>query len=134
MATLEEIFDQAKKDTRSAKLFSKGYQSVSLYDVKIIKDDYTHKIEILNTSKLYYEKLSQPLLDSFEEYGWRYGVYEVTLTNTHNKIGKIENEIRDEINGKNSEKTIRELKAKSNSFMSKYTRLKNKLNEIRNNV
>jgi len=134
MITLEEIFDQAKKDTRSAKLINNGYQSVSLYDVKIIKDDYTHKVEILNTSKRYYEPVTPYDLETFETYGWRCGVYAVTLSNYYRKLDDIETKIRAEVNGKNSEKLVRELKTKRITFMSQYTQLNKQLNDSKKNT
>ena len=53
MFSLEEIFDQAFTDNKSVKRIENGYQSVGLLDVKILKDDYTHEIDLLNTSKRY---------------------------------------------------------------------------------
>ena len=47
MYTLDEIFNQAYEDLRAVKLIENGYQSISLYDVKIFKDNKTHQVEIL---------------------------------------------------------------------------------------
>ena len=55
MFSLEDIFDQAFTDNKSVKRIENGYQSVGLLDVKILKDDYTHDIDLLNTSKRYYQ-------------------------------------------------------------------------------
>lgn len=132
MFSLEEIFDQAFSDKRSAKIIENGYQSVSLLDVKLIKDDYTHGIVLLNTSKRYYQRLTNREFDTFKGKGWRYGVYVVTLSNYRSKLDKVEKSIRDEVNGKCSEKTIKQLKAKRESFLSEYNKLNNKLNEQTN--
>ena len=129
MYKLEYIFNQAKSDNKSAKIIENGYQSVSLLDVKIIKDDYTHEIDLLNTSKRYYQRLTDVELNSFKEKGWRYGVYVITLSNYRSKLNKVERSIRDEINGKGSEKTIKQLKERRESFLLEYNKLKNKLNE-----
>lgn len=129
MYKLEYIFNQAKSDNKSAKIIENGYQSVSLLDVKIIKDDYTHEVNLLNTSKRYYQRLTDIELNSFKEKGWRYGVYIITLSNYRSKLNKVEKSIRDEINGKGSEKTIKQLKERRESFLLEYNKLKNKLNE-----
>ena len=132
MYDLEDIFDQAFTDNKSLKRIENGYQSVSLLDVKILKDDYTHGIVLLNTSKRYYQRLTNQEFDTFKGKGWRYGVYVVTLSNYRSKLDKVEKSIRDEVNGKGSEKTIRQLKATRDSLMSNYTQLNNKLNEQTN--
>lgn len=129
MHKLEYIFNQAKSDNKSAKIIENGYQSVSLLDVKIIKDDYTHEVDLLNTSKRYYQRITDVELNSFKEKGWRYGVYVITLSNYRSKLNKVEKSIRDEINGKGSEKTIKQLKERRESFLLEYNKLKNKLNE-----
>ena len=132
MFSLEEIFDQAFTDNKSVKRIENGYQSVGLLDVKILKDDYTHEIDLLNTSKRYYQRLTDLEFDAFEQKGWRYGVYVVTLSNYRSKLDKVEKSIRDEVNGKGSEKVIKQLKATRESLMSNYTQLNNKLNEQTN--
>jgi len=129
MYELEDIFDQANSDNKSAKIIENGYQSVSLLDVKIIKDDYTHEVDLLNTSKRYYQRLTDIEFNSFKEKGWRYGVYVVTLSNYRSKLDKVEKSIRDEVNGKGSEKAIKQLKERRESFLSEYNKLKNKLND-----
>lgn len=126
---LEYVFNQALNDSKSAKLIGNGYQSVSLQDVKIVKDDYTHKIEILNTSKRYYVPVSNSSIEVFKEYGWKCGVYVVTLSNIKTKLDVLEEQIRDEVNGKNNDKTIKQLKSKREYLMTDYTQLNNKLND-----
>ena len=128
---LEYVFNQALNDSKSAKLIGNGYQSVSLQDVKIVKDDYTHKIEILNTSKRYYVPISNSSIEVFKEYGWKCGVYVVTLSNIKTKLDVLEGKVRDEVNGKNTDKTIKQLKSKRESLMTEYTQLNNKLNDTK---
>ena len=129
MFSLEEIFDQAFTDNKSVKRIENGYQSVGLLDVKILKDDYTHEVDLLNTSKRYYQRLTDIEFNAFKENGWRCGVYVVTLSNYRSKLDKVEKSIREEVNGKGSEKAIKQLKATRESLMSNYTQLNNKLNE-----
>jgi hypothetical protein len=129
MFSLDEIFNQAFNDKKSAKIIQNGYQSVSLLDVKIIKDDYTHEVDLLNTSKRYYQKLTSNLFNTFKEKGWRYGVYAVTLSNYRSKLDKVEKSIRDEVNGKRNEKLINQLKATRVSLMSQYNKINKKTND-----
>lgn len=131
MLELKDVFHQALTDSRSVKMIENGYQSVSLFDVKIIKDDHTHEIDLLNTSRNYYTKLTEDQIESFKKHGWKYGVYVVTLFNYSSKLDNLEKHIRDEVNGKNSDKTIKQLKSKRDSFMAKYTQLNNKLNDTK---
>jgi len=129
MFSLEDIFNQANSDNKSAKIIENGYQSVSLLDVKILKDDYTHEVDLLNTSKRYYQRLTDLEFDVFKEKGWRYGVYIVTLSNYRSKLNRVEKSIRYEVNGSNRQKIVKQLKAKRLQFLSEYNNLKNKLNE-----
>ena len=102
MFSLDEIFNQAFIDKKSAKKIATGYQSASLLDVKVVKDDYTHKINLLNTSRRYYKPITESELFHFKEKGWRCGVYVVTLSNYRSKLDKVERSIRDEVNGKSN--------------------------------
>lgn len=132
MFSLEEIFDQAFTDNKSVKRIENGYQSVGLLDIKILKDDYTHEVDLLNTSKRYYQRLTDSEFDAFKEKGWRYGVYIVTLSNYRSKLDRVEKSIRYEVNGSNRQKIVKQLKAKRVEFLSEYNNLKNKLNEQTN--
>lgn len=129
MFGLDDIFYQANKDSKSAKIIENGYKSASLLDIKIIKDNRTQAIDLLNTSRRYYEKLTDDQLNHFKENGWRYGVYVITLSNYRSKLDKVEKSIKNEVNGRGSAKTIKQLKAKRESFLLEYNKLNNKLNE-----
>ena len=52
MFGLDDIFYQANKDSKSAKIIENGYKSASLLDIKIIKDNSTQAIDLLNTKSL----------------------------------------------------------------------------------
>ena len=129
MFSLEDIFKQAFADNKSVRMIENGYQSASLLDVKVVKDDYTHKIDLLNTSRRYYKPITESELFHFKDNGWRKGVYVVTLSNYSSKLDEVERSIRDEVNGKSNEKSIKQLKATRESLMSDYNKLNNKLNE-----
>lgn len=130
MYTINEVFEQALSDGYTATLNGNGYESRSVYGVKIIRDIDTREVIILNTMKggEHYIPLSHEEINIFLEKGWRIGVYVVTLSNYRIKLEQVENSIRDEMNGKVSDKVIQELKDKRTSLLNSYTELNNKLN------
>lgn len=130
MYTIDEVFEQALKDGYTATLNGDGYESRSIYGIKIIKDIETREVTLLNTMKGgdYYMPITKDEVNIFLEKGWRIGVYVVTLSNYRIKLEQVEKKIRDEVNGKSSDKTIQELKDKRTSLLNSYTELNNKLN------
>jgi len=54
---------------------------------------------------------------------------ETTFEMLSKVLDKVEKSIRDEVNIKGSEKAIKQLKERRESFLSEYNKLKNKLNE-----
>jgi len=130
MYTIDEVFEQALKDGYTATLNGDGYESRSIYGIKIIRDIETREITLLNTMKGgdYYMPITKDEVNIFLEKGWRIGVYVVTLSNYRIKLEQVEKKIRDEVNGKSSDKTIQELKDKRTSLLNSYTELNNKLN------
>ncbi len=81
MYTLQEIWEQAKKDTFASNRDSTGYQARIVYGCRIVRDDATGEIEIYNTGKGgdYYKKIEK--IDIFLTNGLRHGCYEVSLNN-----------------------------------------------------
>ena len=130
MYTINEVFEQALNDGYTATLNGDGYESRSIYGIKIIRDIETREITLLNTMKGgdYYMPITKDEVNIFLERGWRIGVYVVTLSNYRIKLEQVEKKIRDEVNGKSSDKTIQELKDKRTSLLNSYTELNNKLN------
>ena len=130
MYTIDEVFEQALKDGYTATLNGDGYESRSIYGIKIIRDIETREVTLLNTMKGgdYYMPITKDEVNIFLEKGWRIGVYVVTLSNYRIKLEQVEKKIRDEVNGKSSDKVIEELKDKRTSLLNSYTELNNKLN------
>ena len=131
MYTLQEIWEQAKKDTFASNLDSTGYQARIVYGCRIVRDDATGEIEIYNTGKGgdYYKKIEN--IDIFLENGWRHGCYEVSLNNYRDKLARIEKLIRNEMNGKKNPKQIQSYKTSRESVLNKYAELMVKLNNIK---
>ncbi len=129
---LEDIFAQATEDDYAISLDGDGYESRMVYGTKIIKDQETGIIQILNTMKGgdYYTPISKDELESFIEKGWRYGVFVLSLSNYRSKLDVIEQRIKQYINDKKSEKQIGILKSSRERILSKYSEINSKLNQL----
>lgn len=133
MYSLEDIYEQAEKDRFAVSLDNEQYKSKLVYGVKIIKDKTSNEIEILNTmnSGDYYSKATKKELEVFLERGWRYGVYVLSLSNLRSKLDLIEERIKEELTGKNSQKKYKILKNQREKVLEKYSQLNYKLNQIK---
>jgi len=131
MYTLQEIWEQAKKDTFASNLDGAGYQARIVYGCRIVRDDATGEIQIYNTGKGgdYYKRIED--INIFLEKGWRQGCYEVSLDNYRDRLDRIEKMIRNEVNGKRNPKQIQSYKTQRESVLNKYAELMVKLNKIK---
>ena len=104
--SLVDIFEQAEQDDYAIKVDGTGYKSRLVYGIKISKDDETDEVIIENTlaSGNYYKLITPEEQEVFLDKGWRYGVYVLSLSNYRTKLDKIEQLIKEEVNGKNSTK------------------------------
>jgi hypothetical protein len=105
-----------------------------MFGVKIVRETSNKEVEIINTLQGgdYYKPLSENELDNFLSGGWRYGVYQLCLSNYRNKLNLIEQRIQKEINGRASAKQVGLLKAQRKRIMNKYTEINFKLNNYNN--
>ena len=131
---LQEIYREAVEDSYGVSLDGPGYESRIMFGVKIVQDIPTKEVEIINTLQGgdYYKPLSENELDNFLSGGWRYGVYQLCLSNYRNKLNLIEQRIQKEINGRASAKQVGLLKAQRKRIMNKYTEINFKLNNYNN--
>ena len=131
---LQEIYREAVEDSYGVSLDGPGYESRIMFGVKIVQDIPTKEVEIINTLQGgdYYKLLSESELDNFLSGGWRYGVYQLCLSNYRNKLNLIEQRIQKEINGRASAKQVGLLKAQRKRIMNKYTDINFKLNNHNN--
>jgi len=83
MYSLEDIWNQATSDDYAVNLDGDGYESRLVYGVKIIRDNETESIQILNTMRggSYYTPINSQEAQVFHKKGWRNGVYVVALSN-----------------------------------------------------
>jgi hypothetical protein len=133
MYSLEDIYKQAEKDRVAISLSGKGYESIMVYGIKIIRDNTTGQVQILNTmiGGDYYCNITKKDYETFLEKGWRYGVYVLSLSNYRTKLDLIEKKIQKELTGRKSKKQLGILKTKREQVLSKYSQLNYKLNQIK---
>ena len=103
-----------------------------VYGVKIVKDDETKQIQIINATRGgdYYSEINKEQLKTFLEKGWRIGVYVLSLSNYRLKLDLIEKKIQKEMNGRKSKKQIEMLKGSRQRVMTKYSEINYKLNKL----
>lgn len=132
MMTLDEIFEQARQDSYASPLDGDGYEARVLYGCKILRDNETGKVTLLNTQLGgdYYEALNREDIEVFQQKGWRCGVYVLSLNNYRSKLNKVEKAIQREMNGRRNPKQIQSLKSHRERLMKRYTFIKQKLNLI----
>ena len=108
--SLKDIWEEALQDSYASTLDGSSYESRLVFGIKIVYDHDTDSVSIWNTSRGggFYKEVTK--LDPFFEKGWRYGVYITALDNYRFKLNKIEQSMKNEINGKKNPKQIKSLK------------------------
>lgn len=98
--------------------------------VKISK--YENDIQILNMNKGgdYYKPLDDEELNIFKEYGWKEGQVRLAISNCLFKLNLVEQKIRTEVNTRKNDKHIQNLKNRREVLLNKYTKHKQKLNQL----
>lgn len=131
--SLEDIWVQAVEDAYATTLDGSGYQSRMVYGLKIVKDDETNEIQLINATRGgdYYREVNAEELKVFLEKGWRYGVYVLSLSNYRLKLDLIEQKIHKEMNSRKSKKQIDILKGSRKRVMNKYSEINYKLNQLK---
>ena len=135
--SLNDIFIQASDDPSSSPLHGNGYESYLLYGIKIVKDNETSQIQMLNTAKSgdFYHSLNEEDMYLFHEGGWRYGIYVISLSNYRAKLDRIEKQIKKHVNEKQnpSQKQLDYYKSTRQNILEKYTEMTIKLNKLKSN-
>jgi hypothetical protein len=135
--SLKDIFIQASDDPSSSPLHGNGYESYLLYGIKIVKDNETSQIELLNTAKSgdFYHSLNQEDINLFHDGGWRYGIYVISLSNYRVKLDRIEQQIKKHVNEKPnpSQKQLDYYQSTRQNILEKYTEMTTKLNQLKSN-
>ena len=129
--TIEDVWNQAKEDDYASVLDGNTYDSRMVFGVKIAYDYDTKAVTLWNTGRGgdFYNEIEN--LEPFLQHGWRYGVYTIALDNYKFKLDKVEQSMRNEINGKRNPKQIKSLKNQRVKLLSKYNYISEKLNQIK---
>ena len=129
---LEDIYNQSLEDNFATTLNGVGYTSRMGYGTKIIKDNDSGDIKLLNTMKGgdYYKKLTPSEMKVFLDEGWRSGAFSLSLSNYRSKLDAIEQKIKEYITNKKSAKQIGLLKTIREGTLKKYSEIKSKLNKL----
>ena len=129
---IEDIYNQSLEDTYAITLDGEGYTSRMVYGAKIIRDNCSGSIKLLNTMKGgdYYKKVTPSELKVFLDEGWRCGAFALSLSNYRSKLDLIEQKIKEHITNKKSAKQIGILKTNREVTLKKYSEIKLKLNQL----
>tara|TARA_R100000541_G_scaffold3593_1_gene10861 strand:+ start:307 stop:714 length:408 start_codon:yes stop_codon:yes gene_type:complete len=134
MRSLEDIFKEALNDSYSAILDTPYVEARLVFGVKIVRDRESGLIEILNTTRGgdYYKEITQKEYQEFHVNGWRYGVYDVSLSNYRRKLDMIDYNVNEAILNLASKKEIEGYHIRRKNIMNRYAKISNKLNLLSN--
>ena len=134
MRSLEDIFKEALNDSYSAILNTPYVEARLVFGVKIVRDKESGLIEILNTTRGgdYYKEITQKEYQEFYVNGWRYGVYDVSLSNYRRKLDMIDYNVNEAILNLASKKEIEGFHIRRKNIMNRYAKISNKLNLLNN--
>lgn len=134
MRSLEDIFKEALNDSYSAILDTPYVEARLVFGVKIVRDRESGLIEILNTTRGgdYYKEITQKEYQEFYVNGWRYGVYDVSLSNYRRKLDMIDYNVNEAILNLASKKEIEGFHIRRKNIMNRYAKISNKLNLLSN--
>ena len=130
----QDIMQQAIEDNYAVDVSGDGYIGKILYGCKISMDNQSKEVVIQSTTMggEYYKEVPADIHETFLKKGWRIGVYELSLSNYRTKLDRIGQSIKTEVNGRKNPKQIQSLKASRESILKRYSKIKNKLNQISN--
>lgn len=134
MRSLEDIFKEALNDSYSANLDTPYVEARLVFGIKIVRDKESGLIEILNTTRGgdYYKEITQKEYQEFYVNGWRYGVYDVSLSNYRRKLDMIDYNVNEAILNLASKKEIEGFHIRRKNIMNRYAKISNKLNLLNN--
>ena len=99
---LNDIFEEAKADPLSVSINAIEYEAQLLCGIKIIRDKRSlpddNRVTILNTQKGgdHYKEINLDDYKNFKSFGWKYGVYVLSLSNCRLKLDRLRDSIANE--------------------------------------
>lgn len=124
---MHDTFKEALADPYATKMESSDTTEIIVYGIKLIKEGHTIKIYDTHKGGEYYKELTPKQYDIFRVKGWRGGVYEVRLKSYKEKLEYLEKRIVDELNGRNNENQLHNLKQSKQRIIENYFKLTQKL-------
>ena len=130
MYSLEEIWAQAIGDASAVRQRVPKGELIIGSGVRIQR--FGDRIEMLNMNKGgdYYKILDEDEYNIFYHSGWKKGSVNLSISNCLFKLGLIEDKIKTEVNTRKNDKHIQNLKNRRENILNKYTKLKQKLNQL----
>lgn len=130
MYSLEEIWLQAIGDASAVRQRVPKGELIIGSGVRIQR--FGDRIEMLNMNKGgdYYKVLDEDEYNIFYHDGWKRGSVNLSISNCLFKLGLIEDKIKTEVNTRKNDKHIQNLKNRRENILNKYTKLKQKLNQL----
>ncbi len=130
MYSLEEIWAQASGDASAVRQRVPKGELIIGSGVRIQR--FGDRIEMLNMNKGgdYYKILDEDEYNIFYHGGWKRGSVNLSISNCLFKLGLIEDKIKTEVNTRKNDKHIQNLKNRRENILNKYTKLKQKLNQL----
>lgn len=130
MYSLEEIWAQAIGDASAVRQRVPKGELIIGSGVRIQR--FGDRIEMLNMNKGgdYYKVLDEDEYNIFYHDGWKRGSVNLSISNCLFKLGLIEDKIKTEVNTRKNDKHIQNLKNRRENILNKYTKLKQKLNQL----
>jgi len=111
MYNLVDLLSQAESDTETIGCNGQNYTGWLALGTKITFDHISFEIKIVNTHKGgdYYKEISLQEYNHFKEYGWKIGVFDLSLWNSQSKVEKAAVSLKTLPKNKKNEKAILEL-------------------------
>jgi hypothetical protein len=128
--SLEDIWQQAIGDASAVRQRVPKGELIIGSGVRIQR--FGDRIEMLNMNKGgdYYKILDEDEYNIFYHGGWKRGSVNLSISNCLFKLGLIEDKIKTEVNTRKNDKHIQNLKNRRENILNKYTKLKQKLNQL----
>tara|TARA_R110000764_G_scaffold100412_1_gene185393 strand:+ start:347 stop:781 length:435 start_codon:yes stop_codon:yes gene_type:complete len=134
--SLNEVFDQAKQDGFSVNVDAFSFEGRLLYGIKIVRDLKEKGVTILNTQQGgdHYREVTPNDYELFQLYGWRHGVYVLSLSNCCLKLDKILEAIeREESRDECREKVLAGARTQLSNAKARHALMSKKFNQFKSN-
>jgi len=131
---LSEVFQQASEDHSACRYDTKDYDSYLSHGIKIVKDNYGSKIIIMDTTQgEYYQEVSAEDYYLFQTKGWLYGIYVLSLSSHKDRVERLNEEIKSEVNNRKRKRTLLALREERELVLKNYSKVNQLLIKLNDN-